>query len=92
MKWPTCANDLRADINDVRRGIGHDQRIGFQFLFPGPGYGGSCFPKDVNALIHLAQSLDVPVDLMEAVDRVNDKQKQVLPAQDPPILWAEPQG
>jgi UDPglucose 6-dehydrogenase len=71
---------LRADINDVRRGIGHDQRIGFQFLFPGPGYGGSCFPKDVSALIYLAQSLNVPVDMMEAVDRVNDKQKQVLPA------------
>lgn len=70
---------LDADINDVRRGIGHDQRIGFQFLFPGPGYGGSCFPKDVSALIHLAQSLQVPVELIEAVDRVNDNQKQVLP-------------
>jgi UDPglucose 6-dehydrogenase len=70
---------LGADINDVRRGIGHDQRIGFQFLFPGPGYGGSCFPKDVNALIHLAQSLQVPVDLIEAVDRVNSNQKHVLP-------------
>jgi UDPglucose 6-dehydrogenase len=70
---------LGADINDVRRGIGHDQRIGFQFLFPGPGYGGSCFPKDVSALIYLASSLDVPVDLMEAVDSVNDKQKSVLP-------------
>jgi len=70
---------LGADINDVRRGIGHDQRIGFQFLFPGPGYGGSCFPKDVSALIYLAQSLQVPVDLIEAVDRVNDAQKQVLP-------------
>jgi UDPglucose 6-dehydrogenase len=69
-----------ADINDVRRGIGHDQRIGFQFLFPGPGYGGSCFPKDVNALVHLAHSLDVPVELMDAVDRVNTKQKAVLPA------------
>ena len=66
---------LGADINDVRRGIGHDQRIGFQFLFPGPGYGGCCFPKDVNALIHLAKSLDVPVELMEAVDRVNRSRK-----------------
>lgn len=71
---------LHADINEVRRGIGHDQRIGFQFLFPGPGYGGSCFPKDVNALIHLAQSLDVPVPLMQSVDRVNESQKHVLPA------------
>jgi UDPglucose 6-dehydrogenase len=68
-----------ADINDVRRGIGHDERIGFQFLFPGAGYGGSCFPKDVNALIHLAQSLDQPVQLIEAVDRVNNHQKLVLP-------------
>jgi UDPglucose 6-dehydrogenase len=68
-----------ADINDVRRGIGHDERIGFQFLFPGAGYGGSCFPKDVTALIHLAQALDQPVHLIEAVDRVNAAQKQVLP-------------
>jgi UDPglucose 6-dehydrogenase len=70
---------LSADINDVRRGIGHDQRIGFQFLFPGPGYGGSCFPKDISALIYLAQSLSVPVELMKSVDRVNTQQKQVLP-------------
>jgi UDPglucose 6-dehydrogenase len=70
---------LGADINDVRRGIGHDQRIGFQFLFPGPGYGGSCFPKDVNAIIHLARSVDLPATLMESVDRVNEKQKHVLP-------------
>jgi UDPglucose 6-dehydrogenase len=68
-----------ADINDVRRGIGHDERIGFQFLHPGPGYGGSCFPKDVSALVHLAHSLDAPVHLMEAVERVNTNQKQVLP-------------
>ena len=70
-----------ADVNDVRRGIGHDQRIGFQFLFPGPGYGGSCFPKDVNALIHTGKEHDVPLVLMEAVDRVNEAQKQVLAAQ-----------
>lgn len=70
---------LGADINEVRRGIGHDQRIGFQFLFPGPGFGGSCFPKDVNALMHLAQSLQVPVHLVRAVDQVNTAQKKVLP-------------
>jgi UDPglucose 6-dehydrogenase len=67
-----------ADINDVRRGIGHDARIGFQFLFPGAGYGGSCFPKDVRALIATARQFDMPLQLMEAVDRVNEAQKQVL--------------
>lgn len=67
-----------ADINDVRRGIGHDARIGFQFLFPGAGYGGSCFPKDVRALIHLSGNVEVPLNLMAAVDRVNEAQKQVL--------------
>ena len=70
---------MGADINDVRRGIGHDVRIGFQFLFPGPGYGGSCFPKDVNALIAMAREKGVPSRLIEAVDLVNDQQKQVLP-------------
>src|SRR5690349_12798214 len=62
---------LGADINDVRRGIGHDERIGFQFLFPGAGYGGSCFPKDVSALVHMARTLDLPCSLIETVDRVN---------------------
>jgi UDPglucose 6-dehydrogenase len=70
---------MGADINDVRRGIGHDVRIGFQFLHPGPGYGGSCFPKDVNALIAMAREKNVPSRLIEAVDLVNDHQKQVLP-------------
>jgi UDPglucose 6-dehydrogenase len=69
---------LGADINDVRRGIGHDARIGFQFLFPGAGYGGSCFPKDINALICMARQLDAPAHLLEAVDRVNTAQKGVL--------------
>jgi UDPglucose 6-dehydrogenase len=83
---------LGADINEVRRGIGHDQRIGFQFLFPGPGYGGSCFPKDISALIFLAQSLQVPVELIEAVDRVNDQQKQVLPHKIRQFFGAELEG
>jgi UDPglucose 6-dehydrogenase len=69
---------MGADINEVRRGIGHDVRIGFQFLFPGSGYGGSCFPKDVRALLAMAHSLDAPLNLMEAVDRVNEAQKHVL--------------
>jgi UDPglucose 6-dehydrogenase len=67
-----------ADINDVRRGIGHDQRIGFSFLFPGVGYGGSCFPKDIRAVIHMAQAAGVPSKMMEAVDAVNNAQKDVL--------------
>jgi UDPglucose 6-dehydrogenase len=69
---------MGADVNDVRRGIGHDARIGFQFLFPGAGYGGSCFPKDVRALIAMSRQLDVPTHIMEAVDRVNESQKHVL--------------
>ena len=67
-----------ADINEVRRGIGHDQRIGFAFLFPGVGYGGSCFPKDVRAAIHMAQGKGLPGRMMEAVDGVNEAQKTVL--------------
>lgn len=69
----------QADINDVRRGIGHDQRIGFSFLFPGVGYGGSCFPKDIRAMIHMASSKGMRAEMMEAVDRVNEAQKSVLP-------------
>jgi len=69
---------MNADINDVRRGIGHDERIGFQFLFPGAGYGGSCFPKDIRAIIHMAKGVAVTPQMMEAVDQVNQAQKQVL--------------
>jgi UDPglucose 6-dehydrogenase len=67
-----------ADVNDVRRGIGHDQRIGFHFLFPGVGYGGSCFPKDIRAVIHMSQSKGLHARMMEAVDAVNEAQKNVL--------------
>jgi UDPglucose 6-dehydrogenase len=69
---------MGADINDVRRGIGHDVRIGFQFLFPGAGYGGSCFPKDVRAIIAMAREAGGTSHIMESVDRVNDLQKHVL--------------
>lgn len=69
---------MQADINDVRRGIGHDQRIGFQFLFPGVGYGGSCFPKDVRALSSMARNHGVVPEILTAVDQVNDRQKHVL--------------
>jgi UDPglucose 6-dehydrogenase len=67
-----------ADINDVRRGMGHDQRIGFHFLFPGVGYGGSCFPKDIRAIVHMAQSKGLAARMMDAVDGVNEAQKGVL--------------
>uniref|UniRef100_A0A7C2JY76 UDP-glucose 6-dehydrogenase n=1 Tax=Schlesneria paludicola TaxID=360056 RepID=A0A7C2JY76_9PLAN len=67
-----------ADVNEVRRGIGHDQRIGFQFLFPGVGYGGSCFPKDVRALVAKAESKGVAPRILRAVDEVNNQQKHVL--------------
>ncbi|HET6425106.1 MAG TPA: UDP-glucose/GDP-mannose dehydrogenase family protein [Planctomycetaceae bacterium] len=67
-----------ADINEVRRGIGHDQRIGFQFLFPGVGYGGSCFPKDVRALVATSESHGLVPRILLAVDEINDRQKHVL--------------
>lgn len=67
-----------ADINEIRRGIGHDSRIGFAFLFPGVGYGGSCFPKDVRAMATLARRHGVEPRVLEAVHTVNEHQKTVL--------------
>jgi UDPglucose 6-dehydrogenase len=67
-----------ADVKMVRQGIGTDRRIGPAFLFPGPGYGGSCFPKDVKALIRSARTAGIQFDLLESVEAVNDRQKQVL--------------
>jgi UDPglucose 6-dehydrogenase len=69
---------LGGDINDVRRGIGHDRRIGFAFLFPGVGYGGSCFPKDVRALASMARAIGVEPSVLDAVERVNERQKHAL--------------
>src|SRR5262245_6000668 len=69
---------MQADIDDVRRGIGHDQRIGFAFLFPGVGYGGSCFPKDVLALSSMARQNNMLPEILDAVHSVNNRQKKVL--------------
>ncbi len=67
-----------ADVNMVRRGIGSDSRIGKKFLYPGCGYGGSCFPKDVKALIRTAEQNGYPMRVLRAVDEVNEEQKSVL--------------
>ena len=67
-----------ADVQDVARGIGLDNRIGAKFLHPGPGYGGSCFPKDTLALLKTAQDADAPVRIVEAVVAVNDARKRAM--------------
>jgi len=67
-----------ADVDQVRKGIGSDARIGPAFLFPGPGYGGSCFPKDVKALVRTAREYDVPLRVLGAVEDANDAQKHRL--------------
>lgn len=67
-----------ANVNNVRLGIGSDTRIGHKFLYAGPGYGGSCFPKDVKALIGMGREHGYPMELIESVDRVNEAQKKVL--------------
>jgi UDPglucose 6-dehydrogenase len=67
-----------ADVSQVRLGIGSDQRIGRAFLYPGPGYGGSCFPKDVKALIRTSDDLGLSLDVLKAVEEVNECQKRVV--------------
>jgi len=69
---------LGIDVNEVRVGMGSDARIGFQFLYPGAGYGGSCFPKDVQALVHVAQRAGVNADLLDSVHQVNTRQQQII--------------
>jgi len=69
---------LGANVDFVRRGIGSDSRIGQSFLFPGPGYGGSCFPKDVKALVKMASDCGVALDVLAAVESANERQKTVL--------------
>jgi UDPglucose 6-dehydrogenase len=67
-----------ADIENVRKGIGSDPRIGYQFIYPGCGYGGSCFPKDVQALVKSAKGVGYQAKILEAVEAVNYRQKEKL--------------
>ncbi|RJS94741.1 UDP-glucose/GDP-mannose dehydrogenase family protein [Salinisphaera sp. Q1T1-3] len=72
------ADRLDADIEQVRKAIGADHRIGYHFIYPGCGFGGSCFPKDVRALAHTAAKIGYETEIINAVERVNDRQKTVL--------------
>ncbi|WP_110691138.1 UDP-glucose dehydrogenase family protein [Salinicola endophyticus] len=72
------AERLGADVENVRRGIGSDPRIGYHFIYPGCGYGGSCFPKDVQALSRTAAQIGYPAQLLDAVEAVNERQKATL--------------
>jgi UDPglucose 6-dehydrogenase len=74
----TLCEKVGADVSDVRMGVGSDSRIGPKFLFSGPGYGGSCFPKDVTALVHVAREHGIPLELAASTDSVNQRQKGVL--------------
>jgi UDPglucose 6-dehydrogenase len=67
-----------ADVDQVRKGLGSDSRIGYPFLFPGVGYGGSCFPKDIKALVATAREYGLEPDLLRAVERINERQKKLL--------------
>ncbi|MCT4627486.1 UDP-glucose/GDP-mannose dehydrogenase family protein [Halodesulfovibrio sp.] len=79
-----------ADVRDVRTGIGSDSRIGYEFIYPGVGYGGSCFPKDVKALIHTAHQYEYTPELLEAVENVNKRQKKRMAER--LVEYFEPQG
>ena len=73
-----------ADVNMVRMGIGSDNRIGYKFIYPGCGYGGSCFPKDVKALGKTAQDFGYNAEILKAIERVNVQQKKVLSRK---VVW-----
>jgi len=74
----TLCDRLGADVDQVRRGVGSDRRIGYPFLFPGVGFGGSCFPKDVRAVMTMARQIGLDFDLLRSVERVNERQKRSL--------------
>jgi UDPglucose 6-dehydrogenase len=85
-------DELGANVDFVRKGIGSDARIGPAFLFPGPGYGGSCFPKDVKALVHTAWERGVPLEVLSAVEAANERQKRVLGVKIKHALGGDLQG
>jgi UDPglucose 6-dehydrogenase len=72
------ADHLGADIESVRQGIGSDKRIGYDFLYSGTGYGGSCFPKDVSALINMGNEVNEDLKIIKSVNQVNEAQKNIL--------------
>ncbi len=76
-QFAALCEKVGADVEHVRRGIGSDARIGKAFLFPGPGYGGSCFPKDVQALCVTGRAVGSPLEVLESVERVNERQKRM---------------
>ena len=80
------AEKVGADIDRVRRVVGADPRIGPKFLFPGPGYGGSCFPKDLRALLHTAQEAKLPLHVVSAAEKANEAQKHVVGQRIPRLL------
>ena len=81
-----------ADVRDVSRGIGLDKRIGGKFLHAGPGYGGSCFPKDTLALLKTAEDAETPMRIVEAVVQVNDARKRAMGRKVAEALGGEPRG
>ena len=85
------AERVGADIEKVRVGIGSDPRIGYSFIYPGIGYGGSCFPKDVKALIRSASEVGYGTDILKAVEAVNERQKSLLVRKLRKVWW-RPQG
>ena len=89
---PTCARAVGADVQDVARGIGLDNRIGAKFLHAGPGYGGSCFPKDTLALLKTAEDHQAPLRIVEAVVKVNDARKRAMGRKVVQALGGEARG
>ncbi len=82
MRSHSFAKKLGADVDMVRRGIGSDERIGKRFLFPGIGYGGSCFPKDVQALAKSSKEVNYDFKILNAVMEVNEEQEAASNSQD----------
>ena len=77
-EFANFADRVGADIEAVRHGIGSDPRIGYEFIYAGCGYGGSCFPKDVRAMAHMAQEAGHPADIVRSVEAVNQRQKRIV--------------